>query len=112
MPAEEVVIEGKFTINTYTVTFIVGEEETVVELEFGAEIELPSDVIWDNLEEIPATMPAKDIVIKGTKVTTNIKSVNIDAESVVYNLNGQRILDIENIERGIYVINGKKVYVK
>ena len=112
MPAKEVVISGSFTINTYTVTFIIDNDETVVELEYGAEIELPSDVIWENEENIPATMPAENIVIKGAKNTTNIKFVNIDAESVVYDLNGQRIIDIENIERGIYIINGKKVYVK
>ena len=112
MPAKEVVISGSFTINTYTVTFIIDNDETVVELEYGAEIELPSDVIWENEENIPAKMPAENIVIKGAKITTNIKFVNIDDESVIYDLNGQRILDIENIESGIYIINGKKVYVK
>ena len=112
MPAKEVVISGSFTINTYTVTFIIDNDETVVELEYGAEIELPSDVIWENEENIPETMPAENIVIKGAKITTNIKFVNIDDESVIYDLNGQRILDIENIESGIYIINGKKVYVK
>ena len=112
MPAKEVVISGSFTINTYTVTFIIDNDETVVELEYGAEIELPSDVIWENEENIPAKMPAENIVIKGAKITTNIKFVNIDDESVIYDLNGQRILDIENLESGIYIINGKKVYVK
>lgn len=43
--------------------------------------------------------------------TTGIKQINnADAENaVIYNLNGQRV---SNAERGLYIVNGKKVLVK
>ena len=33
-------------------------------------------------------------------------------ETIVYDLNGRRILDTNNLEKGIYIINGKKTLVK
>ena len=33
-------------------------------------------------------------------------------ETIVYDLNGRRISDVDNLEKGIYIINGKKVLVK
>ena len=33
-------------------------------------------------------------------------------ETIVYDLNGRRIADVDNLEKGIYIINGKKVLVK
>ena len=46
-------------------------------------------------------------------IITGIEKIeDVDGEIVVYNLQGNRILDIDNLERGIYIINGKKVLVK
>ncbi len=45
--------------------------------------------------------------------TTSINAIELDLEeNAVYNLNGMRITDIENLTRGIYIINGKKVFIK
>ena len=38
--------------------------------------------------------------------------VDDPTEKVVYDLRGNRILDVENLEQGVYIINGKLVYVK
>ena len=35
-----------------------------------------------------------------------------DAPKVVYNIYGQMLEDAENLERGIYIIDGRKVFVK
>ena len=55
-------------------------------------------------------------LINGTMViidTTGINAIELDLErNEVYNLNGLRITETENLSRGFYIINGKKVYVK
>lgn len=55
-------------------------------------------------------------LINGTMViidTTGINAIDLDLEkNVVYDLNGLRITETENLTRGIYIINGKKVFVK
>ena len=40
-----------------------------------------------------------------------VTDANVD-ETIVYDLNGRRIVDVESLEKGIYIINGKKVLVK
>ena len=46
-------------------------------------------------------------------IITGIEDMeDVDGEIVVYNLQGNRILDVDNLERGIYIVNGKKVFVK
>ena len=121
MPANDVVVEGTFSINSYTVTFMVnGEVYETMTVEYSAEIELPTPpekegYIFTGWIGVPATMPAEDIVIEGRFEvdTTGINAVTLDLEkNEVYNLKGQRITESENITRGIYIVNGKKVYIK
>ena len=40
-----------------------------------------------------------------------VTDANVD-ETIVYDLNGRRIVDVESLEKGIYIINGKKTLVK
>ncbi len=45
--------------------------------------------------------------------TNSISAIELNLEeNVVYNLNGMRITETENLTRGIYIINGKKVFIK
>ena len=75
MPAENIVIRGTFSINQYTVTYMVdGEQYGDVETyDYGAEVEPTREAPtktgytfsgWD--KEAPETMPAENIVISGT----------------------------------------------
>ena len=121
MPANDVIIEGTFSFNSYTVTFMVdGEVYETMTVKYGAEIELPTPpekegYIFTGWIGVPATMPAEDIVIEGRFEvdTTGINAVILDLEkNEVYNLKGQRITESENLTRGIYIVNGKKVYIK
>ena len=41
--------------------------------------------------------------------TTELNGLTIDEDTIIYNLYGQRLLEV--VEPGIYIINGKKVYV-
>ena len=121
MPAKDVVIEGSFSINSYTVTFMLdGEVYETMTVEYGAEIELPTPAekpgyIFSGWLDVPTTMPAKDIVIEGKFEidTTGINTVTLDLEkNEVYNLKGLRITESKNLTRGIYIVNGKKTLVK
>ncbi|MDO5460587.1 MAG: hypothetical protein Q4F44_02975, partial [Bacteroidales bacterium] len=64
--------------------------------------------------EVPQTMPAQDIVIEGYFIVdTGIdNAVEEQSEVIIYNINGERVLDTRKLERGIYIINGKKVFIK
>ena len=121
MPAEDIIIEGSFSVNSYTVTFMIDDEvyETAI-VEFGAEIEFPTPAekpgyIFSGWSDIPATMPAEDIVIEGSYIvdTTGIGVIGLDFQkNEVYNLKGQRVTETENLVRGIYIVNGKRVFIK
>ena len=41
------------------------------------------------------------------EVEDGIENVTADAEAVIYDLSGRRVMEIT--ERGIYIVNGKKV---
>ena len=122
MPAEDITITGTFTVNKYIVTYIVdGKEYKKETVAYGAEIpaiETPTKegYTFNGWSEIPATMPAEDITITGSfakndTAIDDVKCENGEAKTV-YDLNGLRIIDVENLEKGIYIVNGKKVLVK
>lgn len=87
MPEEDVTIYGAYTKNTYAVAFIVdGEEFAKYELEYGSEITAPQmeeregyTFAWT--DEIPATVPASDVEIKGAYTPNNY--------TVTWMLNGE-----------------------
>ena len=68
MPAEDVIITGTFTINKYTITYIIDNETyKTEEVEYGSTITPPNpgeregyDFTWG---DYPSTMPANDIII-------------------------------------------------
>ena len=122
MPAKDVVIEGKFIINSYSVIYKVDEEIIATDsFTYGSKITLRGEPVkegytFSGWSEVPATMPAKDVIIKGTFVLDDTAVDDITDESekceIIYDLKGNLILNVENLERGIYIINGKKVLVK
>ena len=58
-------------------------------------------------------MPAEDITVTAIfTANTGLEKIEESEEKIVYGLNGQRILDTENLKQGVYIINGKKVLVK
>ncbi|MDE6018310.1 MAG: InlB B-repeat-containing protein [Muribaculaceae bacterium] len=72
MPAENLVFKGDYTVNTYSVVFRIDQEVfSTLELEYGAEIVAPEapDMeghTFSGWGEVPATMPAYDLVFVGT----------------------------------------------
>ena len=72
MPAEDLTASGSYTINQYTITYIVdGEEYTSETLNYGDPIIAPDAPIkegstFSGWSEIPATMPARNVTITAT----------------------------------------------
>ena len=74
MPAENKTITANFEINQYTITFVLGngEENVVVEQDYGTAYNMPTDPErtgytfggWDR--EVPATIPAENITVNAT----------------------------------------------
>ncbi len=54
--------------------------------------------------------PAEDIVLT-VQITLpqGIDNINVDAETVIYDIHGRRV---EKMEKGVYIVNGKKVIKK
>ena len=65
---------------------------------------------FNELEMMGWKAPAEDIVLT-VQITLpqGIDNLNADAELVIYDLSGRRV---EKMEKGIYIVNGKKVIVK
>ena len=96
MPANNLTLNGTFTINKYLVTFKIGEEVIISDsLEYGAAIVAPEApkkeghtfIGWNNL---PATMPASDVDVEALFkinkycITYVIDNVVIATEFVEY----------------------------
>ena len=122
MPAEDVTISGFFTVNMYKVYYYVGDELVhTAEVPYGEAIPeyvyeptAEGDVFVGWVGETYETMPAHDVTY-----TANIES-GIDVsildprQTVIYDLNGRKILvdDLRELERGVYIIDNKKVVIK
>ena len=78
MPSNDININGTFSVNTYTVTYkIDGETYATDSIAYGSEIVLRDEPTKDGYtfsgwSEAPETMPAEDIIINGTFVSTII----------------------------------------
>ena len=87
MPAEDVTVYGTFTVNKYTLTYMVdGEVYKTYEIEYGTRI-TPEDEPtkegytfsgWSNISE---TMPAQDVTVIGSfTINTYILTYIVDGE--------------------------------
>ena len=117
MPARDMTILENFSVNKYQLIFIIDSEvyETL-HLEDGSEIEYPQKegyiITWET-ENLPETMPDENLIIIGTAtLDTGVESIKVDSkENIVYTIDGQRLENVNNLERDIYIINGKKTVI-
>lgn len=89
MPAEDVVIYGTFTINTYKVEYVVdGETYRTDEVAYNDTLILVEEPTkeghtFSGWSEAPETMPANDITISGTfAVNSYLLTYTVDGETV------------------------------
>ena len=107
MPAEAVNVVGSFTVNQYTITYVIdGETYTTVTVDFNSKIVPPTppskdgfDFAW---EEYPETMPASDITINGSYTTTGILSIAVESgKAKIFTLDGRQV---DTLQKGINII--------
>ena len=101
MPAHDVTVNGSFSINSYTLEYIVdGEVYKTISLEFGAAITPEAEptkegYTFSGWSEIPETMPAHDVTVTGEF------SVNI--HKVTWKIDGETIAETE-VEYGEIIV--------
>lgn len=101
MPAHDVTVSGSFTVNSYTLKYIVdGEEYKSVVIEYGAEITpevepTKEGYTFSGWSEIPETMPAHDVMVSG--------SFAVNIHKVTWKINEETIAETE-VEYGEIII--------
>ena len=122
MPANDVTVTGSFTVNSYTLTYMVDDEVyKTYTVEFGATVEEEAapekdGYIFSGWSETLDTMPARDVTITGSfTFVDGIAGVSMDGKTDgIYTLDGRKI---EKLQKGVNIIrtsdgNVKKIYVK
>lgn len=120
VPANDVTIEGSYTANIYKVYYYVGEELVhTAEVTYGEAI---PEYIYEPTEEgytflgwlgeAYETMPAHDVTYTAN-IESGINQLLIDnGQLTIYDLAGRKVLNMEDLKGGIYIVNGKKVVFK
>ena len=119
MPASDVTVSGTFTINTYMITYMVDNALlTTEEVTYGSTITPPAspkegyEITWNSH---PTTMPAYDVTIYGSYISTGINGIYAEeSDKKVYTPDGKRI---QSPKKGMNIIRMsdgtlKKVVVK
>ena len=89
MPARDLVVNGVYTANTYSVIYKVdGVEYKRVSVVYGTTITLEADPTkeghtFSGWSSVPATMPAEDVVIEGS-FTVNVYAVIYFVDDELY----------------------------
>ena len=127
MPAGDITVTGTFTANIYKLTYIVDDEVyKVVEYAFGETITPEAapqkeGYRFSGWSEIPETMPAEDITVTGyfTRDTSVNGILSSDKEVDIYDMNGRKLYEriyakeaLKRLPKGIYIISGRKIYIK
>lgn len=115
MPAHDVEVTGEYTINTYSVTYMIDNEVVGVQnYEFGAPIEVmeapeKEGRTFSGWGDVPETMPAFDLVLGGTyadnyyTVTFRLEGVVVLTDDIVY---GSPVTVPEAPEKEGYTFSG------
>ena len=83
MPSENITITGSFTVNSYTVTFILeGELFAEYTLQYGSVIEVPEapekkGLTFSGWGKVPETMPAQNLVYEGSYMNNSYTIIYI-----------------------------------
>ncbi len=121
MPAKDISVIGKFTVNVYNVIYLVNEIEIHRDkVEYGAVIPLyeyestaESFIFNGWIGEKYETMPAHDVIYRAD-VTTGIDELVVkEMQNKIYTIQGIHLdSKHKHLQHGVYIINGKKVIIK
>ncbi len=144
MPAKDITISGTFAVNYYTLTYIIDGEEYIVEqIAYGDSIVLVDAPVkegytFSGWSAAPITMPAEDVTITGSFVSTGISTVAVnaivmvngycvivsganDSTVAIYTTSGALVERIDSyngeeiiLEKGVYIVcvGNKSIKVK
>lgn len=91
MPANDVVVTSSFSVNSYTLSYIVdGEVYKTYEVEYGSTITPEAEPTrdgysFDGWSEIPETMPANDVVVTGSFTIKLATEIVLDTKHLLFN---------------------------
>ena len=119
MPAHDVTVTGLFTVNQYTITYIINDEVyTTQTVDYGSTIIPPTvperegyDFVWG---DYPETMPAYDITIYGI-YTTGIDAIMAgEVNCQIFSLDGKPLNELQKGVNIVRMYNGQvhKIVVK
>lgn len=106
MPAHDVTVKGSFVVNQYNITYIIdGEVYSTETVDYGSAITPPDvpdkdgcSVVW---EEYPKTMPAQDLIISGSFLTS-VAELNASAdEQSFFTIEGKKV---NKLMQGVYLV--------
>ena len=130
MPSHDVTVEGVYTVNQYILTlFLDGKIYKSQTVNYGDTLVIPTPQVaegrvfdgWE--EDIPETMPARDLDIHGTtsSLSSSISSVTEDKDRLVdiYTTTGALLYNrvyldaiLHKLPAGIYIVGGRKIVIK
>ena len=115
MPAKDITINGSFSINSYTVTYVVdGEVYKTESITYGSKltpiaVPVKEGHTFSGWGGVPNTMPAKDVTINGT-FTINTYTITYMVDGEVYQTMivtyGEAITLIDNPSKEGYTFSG------
>lgn len=124
MPEGNTEVHAVFEVNSYIITYYLdGEVYTTQEVNYGEpistpEVESSDELLFNGWQDVPATMPAHDISIYGSTTPTGIITALADSKEVlhVYDMSGRKVRSykgkITGLQRGIYLVGGKKIFIR
>ena len=70
------------------------------------------DVFMGWIGETYETMPAHDVTYMAN-ITNDVLQLTINnGQLTIYDLKGRKVTDTEKLRGGIYIVNGRKVFIK
>ena len=114
MPAGDITITGSFSVNYYTLTYMVdGEEYKTEQIAYGDSVVLidapvKENYIFSGWSGAPVMMPAEDVTITGSFVYTSVSGVLADT-MVKVSSNSITFLGAENSRVVVYSTSGALV---
>jgi len=124
MPAHDLVVSAAYEVNTYSVYYYLdGTLYNTQQVKYGEKIvppavDLGEHMTFEGWQDVPATMPAHDVYVYGASHITALTGVGVQQEKSlrIYDLSGRAVQSaptgLGKLKKGVYIINGRKVYVR
>ena len=124
MPEGDAEVHAVFEVNSNVISFYQdGEVYATQEVNYGEaivapEVESTDELLFNGWQDVPETMPARDISIYGSTTVTGIDSAVAKEKKVqnVYDVSGRKVRSyngkISGLQRGVYIVGGQKNFVR